>query len=181
MVHSVFATNNWSDWYDINENIKNSLPDKPGVYEIKANFEINRLKGSSKLVYIGSASDSIKKRLSLKLFGNFTGLDRADKWLYFHSIPLKFRYRIAKSEGDAKYLEGLLLWDYENMHWEIPPGNDKLEKKAITDKIQQNHKGTSVEYLLRGLLAQNKSNKEISAIFDVPEYIIENLRVYFLL
>jgi excinuclease UvrABC nuclease subunit len=179
MVFPVIKDKRWSDWFDINNNnIKESLPEQPGVYEIRTKFEINRLRGSSDLVYIGSAADSLKNRLTLKLFGNWTGLDRADKWLFSHANSLEVHYITTESEKDAKYLEGLLLWKYENEHWEIPPGNDKLEKKAILDHIEQKHK-TSIDRLLKELLKQSKSNKEISEICEVPEYIVENLRVYF--
>lgn len=182
MVSAVMRNCNWSSWFNIrDENLKKSLPSEPGVYQIRTDFEINRLKGSSELVYIGAANDSLSKRLSLKLFGNFTGLDRADKWLLFNSKNvLELRYVTTANESDAKYLEALLLWEYENKHWEIPPGNDRLEKKAIIDKIRHKHKG-KIEDLLKDLLEQHKSNKEISNTLDMPEYVIENLRVFFLL
>jgi len=90
---------------------------------------------------------------------------------------------------DAKYHEALLLWEYEHSHWELPPGNDKLERAAIIDHIMQHYYANierfmkqheSVDKLLRDLIGQKKSNKEIADLFCVPEYIIENFRVYFL-
>jgi hypothetical protein len=58
----------WSQWYPLAQQpFSIPVPDVPGIYEIRTDHEFGRLRGQSRIVYIGSAargnSPSLRKRL----------------------------------------------------------------------------------------------------------------------
>lgn len=83
----------WSAWHPFDTEVVNtSVPDKPGVYEVRSDVEFGRLKGSSPLVTIGSAVASLRKRLCEQRFPNTTGyLKRVERWPVRASYTLEFR------------------------------------------------------------------------------------------
>ena len=118
----------------------------------------------------------MKKRREQKAGNPKRYLNRAEKWLYKHNHILKFRYCVCRDFEDAKFLEAISLWEYENRHWELPPGNDRLEKPPIIERIKEYF--NSVEQLLQQL-DKGLSHSEVASKLRVSTAIIENLVVYF--
>ncbi|MFC1952601.1 hypothetical protein ACFLWR_00525 [Chloroflexota bacterium] len=169
---------NWTEWYSIKDKQAiNSIPEKPGVYQIQTDIEFNRLNGSSDIVYIGRARPSLKERLARTKLNDFTQLDRSNKWLLANNKALKFRYAVLESNEEAEYTEAILLWDYENTHWELPPGNDQLAKTPIMRKLNEVIPGFN-RNTLKELIRKYKTSTAIADAFDIPKVIIDNYLVY---
>ncbi len=64
MDNKSFGNYQWSRWFSLDDGAaKQNVPDKPGIYEVRANFEFGRLRGKSQIVSIGRAIPSLQKRL----------------------------------------------------------------------------------------------------------------------
>jgi hypothetical protein len=176
-----FGNYQWSAWCGLdNEIAKQSVPDKPGIYEIRTDFEFGRLKGSSQILSIGRAVPSLQKRLSKGRFSDLIkDLDRPEKWLFNANRILEFHYIVTTSGEEAKWLEALRQWEYENEHWELPPGNDRLEKAAIFRRIEQQY-GRFNESKLKALLQQHQTTEKVASFLGIPYVIIDNLKVYWM-
>ena len=169
----------WSAWHLFDAEVANtSVPDKPGVYEVRADFEFGRLKGSSPVVTIGSAVASLRKRLCEQRFRNTLRYqNRAEKWLAQAGHKLEFRYTTTDSGKEARYLEALRLMEYENEHWELPPGNEVLPLSVIRKHIQEKY-GRLTEKPLKHLLEHYQSLDEVARVLAVPPKVVSNLMVY---
>jgi len=167
----------WSSWHRINPDA--AVPDETGVYEIRTDFEFARLRGSSPLVTIGSAVPSLRKRLCEQRCRSAVRYqNRAEKWIVQAGHTLEFRYTTTGSGAAARYLEALRLMEYENEHWELPPGNEALPITAIRRHIEQRH-GRFTERTLRDLLAEHHGTADkVAGVLGVPSYVVENLVVY---
>ena len=166
----------WSPWHHLNTDA--TVPDEPGVYEIRTDFEFSRLRGLSSLVTIGSATTSLRKRFCEQRFNNAVRYqNRAEKWLIQAGHTLEFRYSITASGVEARYLEALRFMEYENEHWELPPGNEALPVTAIRRYIEQRY-GRFTEKILRGLLEHHGSPDKVAGVLGVPQAVVENLLVY---
>jgi hypothetical protein len=106
-------------------------------------------------------------------------MNRCEKWLICNNHKFEFHYHVAANSEDAKWLEALRHWEYENEHWELPPGNDRLEKAPITKKLRS-MVGEINRSKLRNLLADHRTTEGAARYLGAPPVIIENLRVYFL-
>jgi hypothetical protein len=163
----------WSYWYDIdNDKAKDALPKTPGVYEVKTDYEIGRLRGSSKIVSIGSGAPSLWQRLREQRFhktARWRYLDRAAKWLLRWDHTLKFRYLTTDDEKEARYLEDKLLLQYECEHWELPPGNERSPLPKIKEEIEQKRVGRLAQEFLRDLLKQGWSPDEVARILGTAK------------
>ncbi len=75
-------------------------------------------------------------------------------------------------------MEAIRQLEYESQHWELPPGNDRLElapvKKRITESL-----GISVEQMVGDLLQGKRDIEDLATQTDVSPSIISNLLVYF--
>ena len=167
----------WSDWLPANAETVSSVPGKSGIYEIRTDYEINRLRGKSRIVSIGRAAPNLKSRLSQKICGPASNMDRCDKWLLYNGHTLELHYHVATSSEDAKWLEALRHWEYENEHWELPPGNDRLEKTPITKKLRS-VVGEVNRSKIKNLLADHRTVEGVASYLGVPPVIVVNLRVY---
>ena len=175
MNNQTLNTDKWSPWHYLNADA--AVPDEPGVYEIRTNFEFSRLRGSSSLVTIGSATASLRKRLCEQRFNNAVRYqNRAEKWLTQAGYTLEFRFTTV-SGVEARYLEALRLMEYENKHWELPPGNEALPTTAIRRYIEQRH-GRFTEKTLRDLLEHHGSPDKVASVLGVSPAVVENLVVY---
>ena len=105
-------------------------------------------------------------------------LDRTEKWLVHAKIILYFRYMVISTRDEAQYQECIRHWEYENEHWEKPPGNDKLEKAPLKKKIQLEY-GIEIEKLAQGIAKGDYSATEVVKTLDIPESLIKNLLVYY--
>jgi len=62
--------------------------------------------------------------------------------------------------------------EYENEHWELPPGNEALPVTAIRRYIEQRH-GRFTEKTLRGLLEHHQSPDKVAGVLGVPSAVVE--------
>ena len=169
----------WSSWYPGDPIVvKTSVPDLPGVYEIRTDFSIARLKGESHIVSIGRATPSLKTRLHNRFKNPVRYLDRAEKWLVRAKHKLEFRFYPTDSNDEAKYLECLLHWVYEHEHWELPPGNERLEKTQLKNQILHVF-GMPIEELANELLRGKLSETQVVTSLKVPSSILDNLNAYY--
>ncbi len=120
----------WSEWHPLDlQSLKVPVPNSPGIYEVRTDFEFGRLRGSSSIIYIGSATPSLKKRLLDERIGKPDRyLSRAEKWLRQAGHALEFRYATLANGPTARRLEADRLRECEEEHWELPPGNASLPR-----------------------------------------------------
>ncbi len=116
----------WSTWYPLSHQSLSNLPDVPGIYEIRTDYEFGRLRGSSRVVYIGSAArpskPTLRKRLGNRIADPEGNLSGAEKLLRRAGHTLEFRFAKAKDREMARQMEIQRLTEYEKKHWETPPG-----------------------------------------------------------
>lgn len=106
MANEALRPYSWSTWHHFNAELaRTTVPDEPGVYELRTDYEIGRLKGSSPLVTIGSAARSLRKRIyEQRLLNTAKLLNRAERWLIQASHTLEFRYATTGNEEKARYV-----------------------------------------------------------------------------
>jgi len=107
-------------------------------------------------------------------------MNRCEKWLICNGHKLEFRYQVAANGEEAKWLEAISHWEYENEHWELPPGNDRLEKVPIMKKLKTVI-GEVDRSRLMNLFATHRTIEGVAGYLGVPPVVVENLRVYFLI
>ncbi|MFC2039856.1 hypothetical protein ACFLTW_01600 [Chloroflexota bacterium] len=167
----------WSDWYCYNdETMLVNLPDNSGIYEVRTDFEIGRLQGSSSIVTIGRAKN-LKERRCQKVADPIRYLNRAEKWLLQYSHVLEFHYCVCSNFEEAKYKEVIRQLEYEGQHWELPPGNDRLETTPL-NKIILDIFGMSKEKLAEELFHGRLEAIQVAKCLQVPMDIINNFVVY---
>jgi hypothetical protein len=169
----------WSDWFSLSEESVSLVPEEQGIYEIRTDYEIDRLRGKSRIVSIGRAVPNLKSRLSGRIHDPARFMNRCEKWLICNNHRLEFHYHVAANSDDAKWFEAVRHWEYENEHWELPPGNDRLEKTPVTKKLRS-MVGEINRSKLRNLLADHRTVEGVASYLGVPPVVVENLRVYFL-
>lgn len=130
-VQSMRKESVWSPWYRLEaEEAGRTVPDRPGVYQVRVDFTFGRLKGNSSVVSIGSAVPNLRRRLLDQRIGNPDRfLSRAEKWLRQAGHTLQFRYATTVDGPTARNLEAQMLEDYEREHWELPPSNAMLPRR----------------------------------------------------
>lgn len=116
----------WSEWYLLSQQSLPNIPDAPGIYEIRTDYEFGRLNGVSQTVYIGSAARNSQPSLMRRLGGRIKdprkNLSRTEKFLIRAGHTLEFRFATAKDGETARQMEIQLLMDYFEKHWEPPAG-----------------------------------------------------------
>jgi len=122
----------WSQWYNLYSSSVNApVPDMPGIYEIRTDYEFGRLRGTSRIVYIGSAAKgnnaSLRKRLiEQRIKDSKRYLSRTEKFLKEAGHTVEFHFLTTRDGTTAKRIEAKRLTEYEKEHWELPPGNGVL-------------------------------------------------------
>ncbi len=170
---------NWSDWHRFDdEKALTALPNEPGVYEVRTDFGIGRLQGNSSLVTIGRAKNLKDRRDKQKVGDTTRYLNRAEKWLLQANHVLEFRYRVCRSFEEAKYAESVGQLEYESQHWELPPGNDRLELAPVKNRIKELF-GISIEQMVIDLLQGKLEISDIGDKLRTSTAIISTLVVYF--
>lgn len=170
---------NWSDWHRFDdEKVLAALPNEPGVYEVRTDFEIGRLQGSSSLVTIGRAKKLKERREKQKVHDTVRYLNRAEKWILRANHALEFRYSICGSFEKAKYMEAIRQLEYESQHRELPPGNDRLELSPVKNRIKELF-GISIEQFAGDLLQGKLEVSHVADKLNISPTIINNLIVYF--
>jgi hypothetical protein len=169
----------WSDWYRFDDaKLLATLPDEPGVYEVRTDFEIGRLCGSSSLVTIGRAKNLKERRYKQKVGEATRYLNRAEKWLLRANHTLEFRYCTCRSFDEAKCMEAIRQLEYESQHWELPPGNDHLELAPVKRRIKE-LLSIGVEQMVLDLLRGKLDIMQVATKLHLSATIIDNLIVYF--
>lgn len=171
---------NWSDWYpySLSQDFFRNIPEAPGIYEVRTDYEFGRLKGSSPLLTIGSAAKSLKTRISRQRIGNtIRYLNRPEKWIRRAKHVLEFRYYECSNKDEAKYLEAIRQLEYENQHWELPPGNDRLDLSPVKKRIKA-LLGISMEQLVADLHQGKLEVSEVVEKTHISPAIINNFIVY---
>lgn len=120
----------YSEWYPLSSEAYSRLvPDSPGVYQVRTDFEFGRLRGDSEIVSIGSAAQSLRSRLIGQRVGDPQRyMSRAEKLLRNAGHILEFRFVTTSDSITARNLEAELLAAYESEHWELPPSNGVLPR-----------------------------------------------------
>lgn len=168
----------WSKWYPFNDGkILASLPNKPGIYEVRTDFEIGRLCGSSSLVTIGRAKNIAERRGKQKAGDIIRYLNRPEKWLFKNKHELEFRYCICDSFEEAKYLEGIRQLEYESQHWELPPGNDRLEISPLKSRIEELF-GCTAEQMVNDVLQGKLNVTQVTSKLHISQTILNTLIIY---
>jgi len=170
----------WSDWFSLDESNVSSVPKEQGIYEIRTDYEIKRLKGESRIVSIGRAVPNLNSRLSGRIYNPARYMNRCEKWLICNNHSLEFHYHVATNSEDAKWLEAMRHWEYENEHWELPPGNDRLEKTPIMKRLE-GVVGEVDAGKLQNLFAEYRTVEGVAGYLGMPPAVVESLRVYFLI
>jgi len=125
----------WSEWYPLSPR-DIGIPDEPGIYEIRTDYEFGRLRGSSRVVYIGSTMNSLKQRL---VHQRIKEPSRTEKLLRKAGHALEFRFATATDGETAKRMEAQRLMDYEREHWELPPGNGVMPYTRLPEQERQEY------------------------------------------
>lgn len=113
---------NWSPWHLLTpQSLSAKVPDQPGIYEIRTDYEFGRLRGRSRVVFVGSAArgriPSLRARLIDQRIGNPNRyLSGAEKLLREAGHALEFRFVIAPDGTTAKHMESQRLMEYEGKH-----------------------------------------------------------------
>lgn len=170
----------WSNCFVLEAKNVSLVPEKQGIYEIRTDWEIKRLNGQSRIVSIGRAVPNLKSRLLGRIRNPARYMNRCEKWLICNGHRLEFRYQVAADSEEAKWLEAMGHWEYENEHWELPPGNDRLEKSPIIKKLKI-IVGEVDGNKLRDLFAAHETVEGVASYLGVPPVVVENLKVYFLI
>ena len=129
----------WSEWYPLSLRDVD-IPDEPGIYEIRTDYELDRLRGSSRVVYVGSTVKSLKGRLvQQRIKEPKENLTRTEKLLRKAGHALEFRFATATDGETAKRMEAQRLMDYEREHWELPPGNGVMPYTRLPEQERQEY------------------------------------------
>ena len=119
----------WSEWYPLSQQFLANVPDTPGIYEIRTDYQFGRLNDLSQLVYVGSAArgvkPSLRRRLGARVDDPEGNLSPAEKMLVGAGHVLEFRFTKAENGETARQMEIQKLSDYVREHWEAPPGVSK--------------------------------------------------------
>lgn len=136
MMSNEFHQPKWSPWYPLKkltfeENIEKNIPNDKGIYIIKEENSVERVKGKSDIIYIGQGK--LKDRL-YAILGYFYGKSNEKNWphtakkeifrlLSEEKKNLFVSYHITRT---CKNLEKELLHRYEKDHIELSPLNKAL-------------------------------------------------------
>jgi hypothetical protein len=131
------------------KDIKEKIPAKHGVYIIRSYDNLNRVKGSSNIIYIGQSGGGKKKgRQGIggdnKNIGRlFNSRSKVEKFIIYSIEDLmpntKFKVECCfEINGmDPITIESYLLKAYLVDHFELPPANHQFSKK-LTNSIKIN-------------------------------------------
>ena len=123
-----FYGEDWSTCKPLDVRTIGELPELQGIYEVRTkNYSFPRLRGTSSVLYIGSATSpyGLKKRIKSLIKGRHIARKRIQGIAAELKIELEFRY---KGDLQAKQAEKDALKEYENKHLELPPCNHNIPK-----------------------------------------------------
>lgn len=128
----------WSEWHRMtrdNEGLVDQIPNYPGIYEIRIGRKVERLHGSSRVVNLGVAEDSLKSRVwDQKTRRGARYLPGALKWLVeVGHETFEVRWFPVSTGDEAKKAEDGSLAEFIARHWELPAGNARGPRGRGTD------------------------------------------------
>jgi len=104
----------------------------PAVYALLHEHAFGRLRGESRILYVGSTGrlggDSDSCRLRIYRYPNgqhARGLRRRTELLIDSGVVVTFHWKDVATKEDALVLESMLLDQYAVEHWELPPFNGR--------------------------------------------------------
>jgi hypothetical protein len=108
------------------------IPSGPAVYALLHEHAFGRLKGESRILYIGSTGmlggDSDSCRLRIYRYPNgqhARELRRRTELLIASGAAVTFQWKDVATKDEATLLESVLLERYAEEHWELPPFNGR--------------------------------------------------------
>jgi hypothetical protein len=111
-------------------NARLAMEPLPAVYAILHEQQVNRLRGSSRMLYVGSTGElgGASDRCRLRIYrypngGHARQLRRRLELLTNAGTALTFVWRHVDSKRIAMQQEAEILADYMAAHWELPPFN----------------------------------------------------------
>lgn len=135
----VFFSGTWSNWGALSnpEEVWNAVPDQHGIYILRANKPIPRIRGESDILYVGITITNqfgLRKRLydharsSNEYNRHLSSASRfiAPDLLGSIGISIEYSYCLEGDLEARKQAEANLLNAYRQRHIELPPGNSNL-------------------------------------------------------
>lgn len=124
-----------SKFYPLTSDVLSVLPKKSGFYifRLANSHYFGRLKGNSDILYIGSASTTLKRRIK-----SYFNPGRSQKTsIRINSMMEKYDIEIAWNKClNPKKEEAELLENYFSEHDELPPFNFRREKLSLSKIIE---------------------------------------------
>jgi hypothetical protein len=126
----------WSDWFPLAccALLKENVPRQPGIYEIRLNREFGRVRGTTRIVNIGRALDTLYQRVyrdkACDPDRNYSG---TMKWLALENATFEVRWFVTCDKEQAALAEKKRLAEFISRHWELPPG--QLRGPSGQDKL----------------------------------------------
>lgn len=119
-----------SKWFKFTKAEIKNIPTENGVYKIRSKEELNRVKGSSKIIYYGintGNTTSFRDRLNQHISGNSS----PSKYLNIlrKNLELEFAFCEMNNKSNIKKWEQKELRKYLKNHLELPPANSALPKE----------------------------------------------------
>ncbi|MSQ06812.1 MAG: hypothetical protein EXR54_08460 [Dehalococcoidia bacterium] len=111
--YSALVEKGWSDWPQLDKSVAKKIPAFPGIYEIGTTKAFPRLKGQTRILYIG-ASDKrgIRRRIQDLLRGTHVASKRLEKIRGELSETLWIR-TLVTGIGEAEATEKAHLSEFE--------------------------------------------------------------------
>lgn len=141
----------WSDWFPLLccALLEKNVPHEPGIYEIRLNREFGRVRGTTRIVNIGRARDSLYKRVyrdkACNSLHHFSG---TMKWLVLEDAKFEVRWLVTSDKEEAEQAEKKRLAEFICRHWELPPGQPRGPEGYGTDlKVRKLIDRRSPEYI----------------------------------
>jgi hypothetical protein len=113
-------------WYKLSDNLgnlKQKIPKEPGIYVFRLNRALDKLKGKSDILYIGS-SKNLQKRLIKNYLKGWGGL--TTKRIHEYLIKRNYRNYVevgCKVARNYRDMEKKLLMKFDRDHDELPSWN----------------------------------------------------------
>lgn len=111
----------FSKWLPFVKNTLSAIPDKEGLYILRINRKIGRLKGNSDILYIGKSTSGLRSRLSCYFKPGKTQYTSKRVYSYLRKhVGIRIAFVI---DGNPRKVERRLIQRYFRDHEELPPLN----------------------------------------------------------